>query len=62
MNSTDQELAFLDGIVSGEWCERGDPRAALTGYIKTAGVRRWDAGVDVPRVVAYAYDLLGSLE
>jgi len=62
MNSTALEITFLDGIVSREWCPHGNPYRALRGYIQTARMRRWDAGVDVPRVVAYAYDLLGSLE
>jgi len=57
-NTTTHEIVFLDGIVEGKWCERGNPRRALESYIKTAPTRRWDSGVNVASVVAHADRLL----
>ncbi|HLP99195.1 MAG TPA: hypothetical protein VK149_12210 [Sideroxyarcus sp.] len=48
--TTDREIEFLEGIISGQWVRNWNPKRAveaLRGYLRTIDRRIWPGSVDV---------------
>lgn len=66
-NTTEKEIAFLDGVFSDKWVPIYRKRSqrekiiALQNYAKFALVRKWDGRVDAYIVKKHAEDLAQKL-
>lgn len=63
-HSQDKELEFLRGLEAGRWrsgATRVQIMKALTNYINTVRLRKWDCKMDVDFVHSYAQGLLANL-
>lgn len=61
VNTTNEEINFLNGIVDGKWVDNPTParaRQAIKGYIDTLPHRRWDGAVDINKLRAHATGLM----